>query len=111
MCYAPEHINSPRGDTESHKQVKILLSSCCFISAPLSLCFSVSLLFSNILLHDSTSFIPPFILSFSHFQIFFCSLPAPRDPSLHPPPLQPTLLFPISTQGLMNAWPPIDRDG
>lgn len=31
---------------------------------------------------------------------------------LSPPlPAKPTLLFPISTQGLMNAWPPIDRDG
>lgn len=31
--------------------------------------------------------------------------------SLAPSLPQPTLLFPISTQGLMNAWPPIDRDG
>lgn len=81
--------------------------------APTSLCFP----------HFLKNFTPPMTpppsflllsLGFSHFQIFFvsfsCSLSAPRDP-LAPSLPQPTLLFPISTQGLMNAWPPIDRDG
>lgn len=69
--------------------------------------FDVVLSFS-----PSPSFLLFSRLSFSHFQTFsppFSPAP-PRDPSLHLSP-RPTLLFPISTQGLMNAWPPIDRDG
>lgn len=96
------HIQSPLCGTKKRKQVNILLSFS-----------SVSLLLSIALILRVS---PTQLLHFTLFAQFFSLsnfLPSVPTPSLYHviTPPSPTLLFPISTQGLMNAWPPIDRDG
>lgn len=60
--------------------------------------FSVWLLLSNFLLHDSSSFISSFYSVFLASDLFFYSLPLPCDPLLHLSPRQPSS-FPSAPRG------------
>lgn len=65
------------------------------------------------ILQGSSSFTYHIFLSFYSLSDILVSHLALKALRFHPQPFPslPPLLFPISTRELMNAWPPIDRDG